>query len=91
MTSIRSLAFFNGAPCAVTGDWPDTATVTAQGQRPGSTRRAKGGDFQMATTGDFLLATNGDFFMATDRDSPGAVAASAAHRGPACARLVHGR
>jgi hypothetical protein len=31
MTSIRSLAFFNGAPCAVFGNRLDTVTVTAQG------------------------------------------------------------
>ncbi len=33
---------------------------------PSSTRRAKGGDFQMATSGDLNLAASGDFYMATD-------------------------
>ena len=48
------------------GDWLGTATVTVQGSRSGSTRRARDGDFQLATTGDHDLATTGDFFMATD-------------------------
>ena len=48
------------------GDWLDTATVTVQGSRSGSTRRARGGDFYLATSGDFLMATCGDFLMATD-------------------------
>jgi len=38
------------------GDWLDTATVTVQGSRSGSTRRARGGDFYLATSGDFFLA-----------------------------------
>ncbi len=49
------------------GDWLDTATVTVQGSRSGSTRRARGGDFYLATSGDFLLATCGDFLMARDK------------------------
>ncbi len=36
------------------------------GQRPRSTRRTKGGDFEMATNGDLHLAASGDFSMATD-------------------------
>jgi hypothetical protein len=44
----------------------DTATVTVQGSRSGSTRRARGGDFYLATSGDLYLATSGDFLMATD-------------------------
>ena len=48
------------------GDWLDTATVTVQGSRSGSTRRARGGDFYLATSGDFLMATCGDFLMAMD-------------------------
>src|SRR5450631_549098 len=48
------------------GDWLDTATVTVQGSRSGSTRRARGGDFYLATSGDLQMATCGDFLMATD-------------------------
>ena len=48
------------------GDWLDTATVTAQGSRSRTTRRARGGDFYLATSGDLNLATSGDFYMATD-------------------------
>ena len=48
------------------GDWLGTATVTAQGSRSDSTRRARGGDFYLATSGDLYLATSGDFVMATD-------------------------
>jgi hypothetical protein len=50
----------------VNDDWLDTATVTAQGSRSGTTRRARGGDFYLATSGDLHLATSGDFLMATD-------------------------
>ena len=49
------------------GDWLDTATVTVQGSRSGSTRRARGGDFYLATSEDLNLATSEDFSMATDR------------------------
>jgi hypothetical protein len=48
------------------GDWLDTATVTAQGSRSETTRRARGGDFYLATSGDLNLATSEDFSMATD-------------------------
>ena len=65
MMSIRSLAFFNGSPCAVTGDLVGTDTVTAQGHQPW-TGHARSGDFYPATSGDLDLATSGDFFMATD-------------------------
>lgn len=67
MTSIRSLAFFNGDPCAVLRDWFGTVTVTAPGSPASTTPRARGGDCQMATSGDFHLATSGDLFMATDK------------------------
>src|SRR5450631_3967276 len=50
------------------GDWLDTATVTVQGSRSGSTRRARGGDFYLATSGDLQMATCGDFLMATDKN-----------------------
>jgi hypothetical protein len=42
--SIRSLAFFNGSPCAVIGDLADTDTVTAQGLQA-LTGHARSGDF----------------------------------------------
>jgi hypothetical protein len=64
--SIRSLAFFNGTPCAVTGEWlaPPPSPRRANGSRP--TRRTKSGDSQMASSRDLLPATSGDFSMATD-------------------------
>ena len=70
MTSIRSLALFNGNPSVVM--WlVGTATVTTQGPAASTTRRTKSGDFYLATTGDSDLATSGDFFMATDTNGSG--------------------
>ena len=42
--SIRSLADFNGAPGGAVTGW-HRPTVTAQGPRSGTTRRARGEDF----------------------------------------------
>jgi len=63
--SIRSLADFNGAPWAVRR-LAGTATVTVQGPRSGTTRRARGEDFYLATSGDLHLAISEDFPMAMD-------------------------
>jgi hypothetical protein len=63
--SIRSLAFFNRSPCAVSGDQADTDTVTAQGLHA-LTRHARNGDFYLAKNGDLDPATSGDFLTATD-------------------------
>lgn len=65
MTSIRSLALFNGGSCVVAVGWLVTATVTTQ-TLTGSHDTTKSGDFLLATTGDRYLATSGYFFMATD-------------------------
>jgi hypothetical protein len=67
--SIRSLAFFNRSPCAVSGDQADTDTVTAQGLHA-LTRHARNGDFYLAKNGDLDPATSGDFLTATDTPNP---------------------
>jgi len=68
--SIRALADFNGAPWAVRR-LAGTATVTVQGPRSGTTRRARGEDFYLATSGDLHLAISEDFPMAMDKGLPG--------------------
>src|SRR4051794_23916491 len=66
MTSIRSLAVFNGAPLGGAVSWVAPPPFTAQGQHTADDTSYEEWGLLLATSGDLHLATGGDFFMATD-------------------------